>query len=166
MNADSLTRQEPDHLPANAEKFRTLKTDSGDVEISRIDGYRVLYLNDKNAPFVNMKVELSANGSYESDQRKLIANLSYLSSHSIQMGPVLTMNVNGYDITGISRTSIEKGSTLGTFVCFPGSGVTVYFYFNNMKPEYRNFRNLEEYQTQRDIFLKKYTAFLKSCIGR
>src|SRR4051812_22363205 len=69
----TLTATEPDKLPESSKKARNVPTEHGDVAISRIDGYRVLYNNEKNAPFVNLKVELSENGSYEKDKLNLIA---------------------------------------------------------------------------------------------
>src|ERR1700761_5445453 len=69
--ATGLITANPDRLPETSEKLRLVKTDNGEVEVSRIDGYRVLYNNKKNAPFVNLKVELSENKSYDKDQKNL-----------------------------------------------------------------------------------------------
>ncbi len=160
-----LTVSNPDRLPETSEKVRTVKTDNGEVEVTRIDGYRVLYNNEKNAPFVNLKVELSESNSYEKDQKNMIDNLKYLNSHSQNMETkdLIEIEFNGYKVYGFSRATIETGSTLGTFVMFPGNGVTVYFYFNNMKPEFRNFENVEGYKKQRDRFIDEYTKHLKTC---
>ncbi len=163
--ATNLTVDDPDRLPETSEKVRTVKTDNGEVELTRIDGYRVLYNNDKKAPFVNLKVELSENKSYDKDQKNLLDNLKYLNSHSQNMETkdLIELEFNGYKFYGFSRTTIATGSTLGTFVMFPGNGVTVYFYFNNMKPEYRNFENVDDYKKQRDRFMNEYTKHLKTC---
>jgi hypothetical protein len=160
-----LKTLEPDRLPENSEKVRKLKTDNGDVDVSRVDGYRVLYNNDKNVPFVNLKVELSSPESYEKDKIALVDNLKYLNSHSVGMETqdLIELHFNGYRIFGLSRGSIEAGSNLGTFVMFPGNGVTVYFYFNNLKPEYRNFESVEEYKKLRDNFIDSYTKHIKTC---
>ena len=167
-NVTNLTAAEPDRLPESSEKVRTLKTDNGEVEITRIDGYRVLYNNEKKAPFVNLKVELSEMKSYDKDQKNILNNLKYLNSHSQNMETrdLIELEFNGYIVYGFSRTTIETGSTLGTFVMFPGKGVTVYFYFNNMKPEYRNFENIGDYKLQRDRFIYEYTKYLKTCIDK
>ena len=164
----NLTTANPDRLPETSEKVRTLKTDSGEVEVTRIDGYRILYNNDKKAPFVNLKVELSEKKSYDKDQKNLIDNLKYLNSHSIGMETkdLIELEFNGYKVYGFSRETIEAGNTLGTFVMFPGKGVTVYFYFNNMKPEYRNFESVDDYKKQRDRFMDEYTKYLSTCKGK
>jgi hypothetical protein len=116
-------------------------------------------------PFVNLKVELSKNGSYDSDQKNLLDNLIYLNSHSQNMETkdLIELEFNGYKVYGFSRAAIDTGAILGTFVMFPGNGVIVYFYFNNMKPEYRNFESVDDYKKQRDRFMDEYTKYLKTC---
>ena len=168
VNATKLTAATPDRLPKTSEKVRTVKTEKGEVEVTRIDGYRVLYNNEKNVPFVNLKVELSDPKAYETDQVRLLDNLKYLNSHSAGMETkdLIDLKFNGFKVVGFSRGTIETGSTLGTFVMFPGKGVTVYFYFNNLKPEYRNFENVEDYKRQRDQFLEEYTRHLTACGDR
>lgn len=163
-SSTNLTPAAPDRLPETSKKVRTVKTDNGEVEVTRIDGYRVLYNNNKNAPFVNLKVELSENKSYNQDQKNLIDNLKYLNSHStMETKDLIELEFNGYKVYGLSRGTIETGSTLGTFIMFPGNGVTVYFYFNNMKPEFRNFESVADYKKQRDKFMDEYTKYLTAC---
>ncbi len=163
--ATNLTPADPDRLPEPSRKSRIVKTDNGEVEVTCTDGYRVLYNNDKNVPFVNLKVELSEKKAYDKDRKNLIDNLKYLNSHSTSMETkdLIELEFNGFKIYGLSRGTIETGSTLGTFVMFPGNGVTVYFYFNNLKPEFRNFDSLDDYKNQRDRFIDEYTRHLKTC---
>lgn len=161
----NFTAAEPDRLPETSEKVRKINTDNGEVEITRMDGYRVLYNNDKQAAFVNLKVELSAKKSYSSDQKGLIDNLKYLISHSTGMEKnLIELEFNGYKLYGISREKIvSSNSTLGIFVMFPGNNVTVYFYFNNLKPEVSNFDGVDDYRKQRDKFMDEYTKYLTTC---
>jgi hypothetical protein len=163
--SENLTAAKPDRLPESSEKVRMLQTDDGEVEVTRMDGYRVLYNNLKGVPFVNLKVERSEEKSYLRDQKNLIKNLEYLNSHSTGMETkdLIDLEFNGYKIFGLSRAGIEAGSTLGTFVMFPGNGVTVYFYFNNIKPEYRNFESVDDYKRQRNNFMEAYTKYLTTC---
>lgn len=163
--APNLSAGAAERLPETAEKFRKVVTDEGEVEITRIDGYRVLYKNDKMAAFVNMKVELSAHNAYETDKKRLIDNLKYLIAHSPDMETkeLIERNYNGYKISGLSRSNIDSGSILGIFIMHPGNGVTVYFYFNNLKPELRHYESLDEYKKQRDKFFEEYTKHLKTC---
>jgi len=161
----TLTAQVPDRLPETSEQVMHLETTKGDVEITRIDGYRILYNNDKKAPFVNLKVELSKANSYGNDTIGLIENLRYLNSVSqpMETKDLMELEFNGYKIYGLSRSSIERGNTLATFIMFPGNSITVYFYFNNIKPEYSNFSNLKDFKRQRDKFIDDYTRYLKEC---
>lgn len=161
----NLSPAEPARLPESSREGRMVKTDNGEVEVTCTDGYRVLYNNDKGVPFVNLKVELSEKKAYEKDKKNLIDNLKYLISHSTNMETkdVVELELNGFKIYGLSRATIETGSTLGIFVMFPGNGVTVYFYFNNLKPDFRNFENLDDYKKQRDRFMDEYTRYLKTC---
>src|SRR5882724_8367728 len=66
--ASNLKAVDPDRLPESSEKIRSLKTESGDVDVTRIDGYRILFNNEKKVPFVNLKIELSEKGSYSKDK--------------------------------------------------------------------------------------------------
>lgn len=163
--ATNLTAATPDRLPETSEKVRTVKTENGEVDVTRIDGYRILYNNEKNVPFVNLKVELSDANSYESDKKRIVENLKYLNAHSTGMETkeLLELNFNGYKIFGLSRGTIDVGSTLGIFVMFPGNDVTVFFYFNNLKPDVRTFESTEDYKKQRDRFLEEYTKHLTTC---
>ena len=163
--ATGLTAAKPDRLPDDAEKFRTVNTSAGEVKISQADGYRILYHNKNNAPFVNLKVELSDDASYEQDQKLLLEHLDYLNANSqgMESKELITLEYNGYKIYGLSRGSIDKGSTLGTFVMFPGKDVVVYFYFNNLRPEFRTFTTVEEYKAQRNLFIGEYTKHLAGC---
>ncbi|HXD92541.1 MAG TPA: hypothetical protein VNX01_04970 [Bacteroidia bacterium] len=164
----TLTAAPPDRLPKESATPRQLKTADGEVEISVTDGYQILYNNKKEVPFVNLKVELSDPKSYAQDTINLLANLKYLNSvgQDMETKDLIKLSFNSYTIYGLSRNTIEKGSTLGTFVLFPGNNTIVYVYFNNLKPEVRNFEDLTDYKTQRNGFLGNYTFYLKSCVNK
>lgn len=164
-SASGLVAGEPGRLPEDAEKVRKVHTEKGEMDVTCVDGYRILYYNEKKAPFVNLKVELSEKGAYESDQRSLLDNLRYLiaNSASMESKELIELEFNGYRIYGLSRSTIASGSTLGTFVMFPGNDVTVYFYFNNLRPEYRTFETAEDYKKLRDTFINAYTQHLGAC---
>ena len=69
-NATNLKADKPDQRLRSSEKFRTVNTAYGDVEVTSVEGFRIIYNNQKKAPFVNLKVELSDPDSYETDQKK------------------------------------------------------------------------------------------------
>ena len=55
-------------LPAHVEKFRTLRVNSEDKKISRIDGYRLKFKGSNGLPELSLKVELSAAKDYVADK--------------------------------------------------------------------------------------------------
>jgi len=166
--ANKLVMMPPEHMPEENDHTRSLATEKGNINITILDGYRVLYNNNKNVPFVNLKVERSKPDVYETDKANLLANLSYLNSHSsgMETKDLIVLNYNGFKIYGLSRNGIEAGSTLGIFIMFPGDDTTVYFYFNNLKPEFRNFESLDDYKAQRNTFIADYTKHLVACKGK
>lgn len=161
----NLMAKAPDKLPESAAVPRDLQTEEGMKRVSRNAGYRILYLNNKKVPFVNLKIEQSSEGSYTEDKEHLIEHLRYLikNSSSMKSKDVIELEFNGQKVYGLSRNSIEVGSTLGTFIMFPGNDIIVYFYFNNLKPEVRNFKSLKDYEKQRDNFINEYTKHINSC---
>ncbi len=165
-NATDLKLSATNRLPENSDKFRKVSTENGDATISRLDGYRILYNNKKNATFVNLKVELSDPGSYGKDTANILSNLKYLNhkdEKDMETTDLIQQRYNGYIIYGLSRKSIEEGYILGSFVMFPGNNIIVYFYFQNIKPDYRQFDNLNDYKRQRNGFLGLYTFYLRDC---
>lgn len=166
--ASNLTALAPEQMPAENDHTRTLNTEKGDVAITIVDGYRVLYNNKKKAAFVNLKVELSQPDNYARDTLNVLDNLSFLNSKSPDMesDKLITLHYNGFNIYGLSRKSIDSGSTLGIFAMFPGNNTIVYFYFNNLKPEVRNFQNSEGYQGLRNQFIGEYTSYINNCKGK
>jgi hypothetical protein len=166
--ASRLKKSAPERLPEGADKTRALATANGEKSITILDGYRVLYFNKKKAPFVNMKVELCNSATYATDQANLLANLQYLNANSegMESKDLTELTYNGYKVYGLSRADIDKGNILGTFIMFPGDNTVVYFYFNNLTPEYRHFENVGEYKGFRNDFIGEYTAHLKNCIGK
>jgi hypothetical protein len=164
-SAADLVPASRDRLPEHSRKPRVVQTDNGEVTVTVVDGYRILYNNKKDVAFVNLKVELSDEKSYGHDKKNLIDNLKYMNSHSTRMESkdLIELQMNGYTIYGLSRATIEVGSILGTFIMFPGDGVVVYFYFNNLEPEDRNFESVDDYKKQRDQFIDAYTKHLRAC---
>lgn len=163
--ANGLKMNPPERMPVENDHTRKLPTYKGDANITIVDGYRILYLNKKKSPFVNLKVELSSPENYEMDKRNVLDNLRYINANSTGMETkdLIELIYNGYKVYGLSRNSVENGSTLGTFVMFPGDNTIVYFYFNNLKPGFRNFESVEEYQSLRNDFIGQYTSHVKLC---
>ena len=167
-SATGLLMDGSERIPKNSENTRKLKTENGEVEVTRIDGYQVLYYNEKSVPFVTLKGELSKKNAYDGDQKKVLDNLTYLNAQSpgMETKGLMELEFNGYKIYGLSRGTIESGNTLGSFVMFPGEGVTIYFNFNNAKPTDRSFQTVDDYKKQRNRFLEEYTNYLKGSLNK
>jgi hypothetical protein len=161
-----VTLTSTDRLPETSERFRTLKTNTGEVTVSRIDGYRILYNTIKGGNLVNLKVELSDSGKYETDKKGILDNLQFMISHTqgLTSATPLEIEKNGYKIYGLNRNSIDtKATTLGTYILFPGNNTTVYFYFENLDTDKRDYKDMEEFVTIRDKFLDEYTQHINDC---
>lgn len=167
-SATDLGAGAPDRYPANVEKTRTLDTEQGTIDLTIADGYSIMYLNNKYATAVTMKVEISKEGNYEKDQKTLIANLNYLNKNSERMETkeLIVMELNGYKFYGLSRGALDVGSVMSSFIMFPGNGVIVYLSFTNLKPEVRTYETVEDYKKQRDRFMDEYTRYLNTCKGK
>ncbi len=154
-----------DRLPEEARGIRTLDLSGRELPVSVKDGYRILYKNESGADFVNLKVELSDATSYATDTVNVLTHMD----HSVQATRNAAYekglkNFNGFVVHGYSRLSIEEGSTLGTYVFFPGNNMVVHVYFQNIKREGRHFKNVKAYRKLRDRFLEEYTLHLRGCL--
>lgn len=162
---DNLNLNATDRLPAASPAKLNIPTTSGYKTIKQTDGYRLLYRNNKGADFVDLKVELSDPARYASDTTALIEYIQYLQKEekSLEGSAPLKITYNGYTLHGISRSSLNNVNTLGTFVMFPGNNVTVHFYFNNLPPDKRHYKTVEEYKSLRNDFFGRYTSHIKQC---
>lgn len=164
-DATGLSLVKTDHLPPQAEKFRLIKTDSGEAQISRLDGYRIIYHNVFDAEFVNIKVEQSDPDLYAIDTQLILRHFVYMNSHSRNMetSMLIRLDVDGYTLWGVNRDGVDNENNIGTYVMFPGNGVVVYFYFNRIDPDYRRYNTLAEFKTLRDQFIKEYVRYIRGC---
>lgn len=166
-DATHLNAAAPNKLPKDQAKARKLQTAEGVVKVSRIDGYRVVYKNENKELFVTLIVELSSPKKHEADKTNLLANLYYLNliTEDMETEELIELEFNDYTLYGIGSSTIEEGETLGIFVMFPGNDVIVYFYFQNIDEDDRHFQTLDEFKTERDLFLDEYTLHLSECLA-
>lgn len=165
-DATHLNALSPNKLSKDQAKPRKLATAAGYVKVSRIDGYRVVYKNENKELFVTLIVELSSPKKHEADQANLLANLYYLNliTDDMETEELIELEFNDYKLYGIGSSTIEDGETLGIFVMFPGNDIIVYFYFQNIDEDDRHFQTLDEFKTERDLFLEEYTLHLSECM--
>jgi hypothetical protein len=159
-----LTPAEPDMILKNAEKYKIVNTNLGEVKVTRLEGYKITYNTKQKLPSVNLKVELSDKKSYEKDKMNLINNIRFISANNegMESSEMIELESNGYKVYGYSKTAIDKVGTLGTFVMFPGDNVVVYFEFNNISTESAFFKTTADYKKQREAFIQEYTKHIKA----
>jgi len=154
-------------------KMRTVKTEDGQVNVSVIDAYRVMFsYSDLLYYFANVKIEASDPSSYNQDKDNVISSLKYLATHKQATGIVFAdkADLNGFRHYGIDRDKIDVGETVGTHVLFDDRHhliVTIYLLnqddknlFRAMAGGRRRFRDIDEYKPLRDEFLTKYSECL------
>lgn len=161
----NLSARAPDVLPKANAVPQERKTAGGTVHVSLEEGYRILYDNEYGVPFINLKVERSTEGMYEQDQQHLLDHLKYLisSTDGLTSERLLAFDVEGTKVYGFSRSSLDNGSILSTLIAFPGDHTVVYFYFNNLKPEYSPHSTIKKFEKSRDRFVKEYLHSLEAC---
>jgi hypothetical protein len=151
----------------------TVKTENGQVKVSVIDAYRVMFsYSDLLYYFANVKIESSDPDSYNQDKENVISSLKYLADHKQATGIVFAdkSDLNGFQHYGIDRDKIDVGGTVGTHVLFDDRHhliVTIYLLnqddknvFRAMAGGPRRFRDIDEYKPLRDEFLTKYSECL------
>jgi hypothetical protein len=154
-------------------KVRTITTEAGQLKVSVIDAYRVMFsYYDLLYPFANAKIEASDPASYKQDKENVISSLKDLASHKQATGIVFAdkSELNGFEHYGIDRDQIDVGETMGTHVLFDDHHhliVTIYLLNQDdksllkaMAGGARRFRDIDGYKPLRDEFLIKYSACL------
>lgn len=156
------------HLPGNKVTYRQLPTANGVVKISQQNGTRVIYNNNKNAPFINLKVEMSVPNLYKQDQQGIIQYLNYLVkvSKDVQDNHLNKVIKNGYVLYNYTTNDFAKSRVLSSYVFFPKKDIIVYIDFQNVKPPYKSYNSVHDFVMQRDTFLDAYTMSLKKCLEK
>jgi hypothetical protein len=155
-------------LSTGEETTRQFQTPKGNVAVSSLDGYRILYKNKKEFPLITLHVNLSDSKTFANDTTNILESLKYRISHEAQRESkeLIRLNYNGYTIFGIERNAVNSEGTLGSFVMFPAHNLVVYFEFNNTEQKFKNLRSLRDYKIFRNGFLGAYTDHLNKCLNK
>lgn len=143
----------------------TLNTEQGQVTIARTDGYQLKYTNKKGATFVMLRAELSDPAHYGQDTLAILQQLKSMQALSGKDTELQELSYNGFRLYGSNAGQLEATGNLGTFVCFAGNGVILYFDFPAGVPEQRHYETWEDFKGLRNGFFGEYTAFLKNCLA-
>ena len=141
---------------------RILLLENGDLfeGVSRTDGYRVML--DFNQPdyFANLRVDRSTPEYFADDRGILLRWLDFLNRERVDSetdAPEET-TVNGFKIYSINRQTIEKEEIATSLFFDEANMIYVTIYFLTQRPQYRNFKTLEEWKALRDKLLETYTG--------
>ena len=74
INRSQFQFRTQDRLPAGA-TTRIVKMAAGDRQISTADGYRLMLFRKSSLPFVNLKIERSAEGQFAADRETIVAQM-------------------------------------------------------------------------------------------
>ncbi len=140
---------------------RIFVTDDGKVYegVTRTDGYRVMVDYGKPDFFANIRVDRSIPAEYEEDKKILIRWINFLNRERTDSETRFARETysNGFETYTTSRTNIEK-TEIGVSLFFDDKNkIAVTVYFLNQRPEFRNFKTIEEWKPLRDNFLNGYT---------
>lgn len=162
-----ISKSKTNSLPTSSKvTYRALPTNKGTVNISRLNGTRVIYTNNKNMPFINLKVETSLPSAYAADTLNLINYFKYVVSLSKQFSSseVLKIKKNGFTLYGYITKDIEQPMMfLSSFIFFPKKDTVIYIDIMNVKNDFRSYSNNEQFNEQLKSFLNSYTANIKKC---
>jgi len=158
---DGVHISKTDHIRGPKLTTRQIPTSKGLVKVSRLSGTRIIYVNNENVPFVNIKVETSSENDYSSNQKKLLEYFNHIASGSdkIENKKVAKISMNGYTLYGFTNSDINNVNIISSFIFFPKKNLTVFVDFNSINAP-KNYKNLSEFKKLRDLFLENYTLFI------
>jgi len=156
--ADSLYPVKIDRLPGRGIRYRPVATAQGEKMVSVIDGYSILLGQGAPSYFANMKVEKSDPKQYASDKDAVTKNIELAMDQS-QHGEWEHMPFNGFELYGLTFSSMEGNGPNGMYVLFNDSTQTIItIYFLGQPTAYRTFKTIEEHDAIRDRMLVALTT--------
>jgi len=154
-----------DRWPPTA-AFRTVPLQTGPVQVSVADGYRLMIYRRSSAPLVNLKIERSVPGHFAADRAaittqmaEIVGNVKPPSNLRLE-----TSAQDGIDILAINNPSIEQSPGVVSFYTLldAGSGTIATAYMLNQPKTGRDYANDAEYAIVRDRFIGELSA----CMAR
>jgi hypothetical protein len=164
INRSEFKFKTQDRLPAGA-TARVVKMAAGARQISTADGYRLMLFRKSRLPFVNLKIELSAEGQFAADRETIVAQMQEMAATGKpqQQLPLETDTRDGVEVLGLNKTSIAQApGIISLYSLLHGASSTVATaYILNQPADPRDFSTDAQYQALRDQFL----ASLVACIA-
>ncbi|MGK5064941.1 hypothetical protein [Janthinobacterium sp. LB3P112] len=153
--------RQQDRLPAHV-TTRSVKLATGEGQISVADGYRLMLFHKGSLPFVNLKIERSAEGRFAADRDTIVAQMQQMSANSKppQLVPLETDTRQGVEVLGLNNPKITQSSGVISLytLLHAASGTVASAYLLNQPADKREFATDAQYQALRDQFLASLVA--------
>jgi hypothetical protein len=164
INRSAFQFRQQDRLPAHV-MTRSVKLATGEGQVSVADGYRLMLFRKSSLPFVNLKIERSAEGRFAADRDTIMAQMRQMSANSKppQLVPLETDMRQGVEVLGLNNPNITQSSGVISLytLLHAASGTVATAYLLNQPADKREFATDAQYQALRDQFL----ASLASCMA-
>ena len=164
INRSQFQFRTQDRLPAGA-TTRIVKMAAGDRQISTADGYRLMLFRKSSLPFVNLKIERSAEGQFAADRDTIVAQMREMAARGKlpQQLPLETDTRDGVEVLGLNNASIAQAQGIISLytLLHAASGTVATAYILNQPADPRDFATDAQYQTLRTQLI----ASLVSCMA-
>ncbi|WP_058048597.1 hypothetical protein [Janthinobacterium sp. Ant5-2-1] len=164
INRSQFQFKTQDRLPAGA-TTRIVKMAAGDRQISTADGYRLMLFRKSSLPFVNLKIERSAEGQFAADRETIVAQMREMAARGKlpQQLPLETDARDGVEVLGLNNASIAQAQGIISLytLLHAASGTVATAYLLNQPADPRDFATDAQYQALRTQLF----ASLASCMA-
>ncbi|MCC7697497.1 hypothetical protein [Janthinobacterium sp. EB271-G4-7A] len=165
INRSQFQFRQQDRLPAHV-TTRSVKLATGEGQVSVADGYRLMLFHKSSLPFVNLKIERSAEGRFAADRDTIVAQMQHMSATSKppQLVPLETDTRQGVEVLGLNNPNITRSSGVISLytLLHDASGTVATAYLLNQPADKRAFATDAQYQTLRDQFIAALVACMAS----
>ena len=164
INRSQFQFRQQDRLPAHV-TTRSVKLATGEGQVSVADGYRLMLFRKGSLPFVNLKIERSAEGRFAADRDTIVAQMQQMSASSKppHLVPLETDTRQGVEVLGLNNPKITQSSGVISLytLLHAASGTVATAYLLNQPADKREFATDAQYHALRDQFL----AALAACMA-
>lgn len=153
-----------DHYGVGTKKSKYLKTSKGLEEVSNIDNYKLHFTTSDKIPSLFIKIEVSDTAAFEIDKAIIVDNYQLLLQNTKRVQPIVdTLNVNGYNFHGYTKSEIDSAVSIASYVYFTKSNEAVYFNFMNRAGKTLLYKSIPEFIEQRNLLLTNFVERMKKC---
>jgi len=164
INRSAFQFRQQDRLPAQV-TTRSVKLATGEGQVSVADGYRLMLFHKSSLPFVNLKIERSAEGRFAADRDTIVAQLQQMAANSKapHLVSLETDTRQGVEVLGLNNPNITQSAGVISLYTLlqAASGTVATAYLLNQPADKREFATDAQYLVLRDQFI----AALAACMA-